>query len=207
MEPHYFNESPVASVILLLTVLTSYMAFQNGDLKYKFMLNPYRLVRNRDWPQLFTSGLIHADWGHLLFNMVSFYFFAFPLERIIGHGEFFLLYALSLPISALPDVIRHRDHASFHALGASGAVSAVVFSMILFYPDMRLAFIFFPVPISGWLFGLIYMGYSFYASRYVQDNIGHSAHLWGAIAGLLLTVLLEPSAATNFLDWLRAALS
>jgi membrane associated rhomboid family serine protease len=201
MDLLFLLDSPVALTIFAITIITSLMAFQNSDLMYKFILNPSRMIANRDFGPFFTSGLIHANWSHLLFNMITFYYFAFPLEQMMGPVKFFLLYVISLVIASAPDVYRHRNNPGYNALGASGAISAVLLSMVLYYPEMKLAFIFFPIPIPGWLFALLYMGYSYWASRNSNDNIGHSAHLWGGIAGIVLTTIMSPQVALNFVYW------
>ena len=202
MDLQMFLSSPVATTIFVLTIITSIKAFKDPHLKYKFMFNPYRLTRNKEWHQVFTHGLIHSNWMHLGLNMLAFYFFAFGLEGFLGHYEFFILYMMSLVISTIPGLIQHRDHEFYNALGASGAVSAVVMSVILIAPDIPLSFILIPISIPGWLLGLLYIAYSFYASLKKFDNIGHDAHLWGALSGIVITVLLKPEVATRFMEWL-----
>ena len=202
MDLQMFVLSPVATTIFVLTIFTSIKAFKDPHLKYKFLFNPYRLTRNKEWHQVFTHGLIHANWMHLGFNMLAFYFFAFSLETIIGHYEFFVLYMMSLVISTIPGLIQHKDNDLYNALGASGAVSAVVMSFILIMPDIELMFILLPIPMPGWVLGLLYIGYSFYASLRRTDNIAHDAHLWGALSGIVITVLLKPEVATQFMEWL-----
>ncbi len=198
-----FFQAPVASVIFFITIVTSIMAFQDGNLRYKFMMNPVRVIEDKDWTRLISSGLIHADWMHLVFNMLAFYFFAFSLERIIGHWQFALLYVLSKVLSSLPSLIRHKDNSYFNSLGASGAVSAVVFSIIFLIPDIGIGLLLIPGQIPGWLFGILFVGVSMYLSMRGGGRVNHDAHLWGAIAGVVLTLILVPGSASSFLHWLN----
>lgn len=178
-------------VIFIITLITSIRAFNDPVLIANFIFNPFRVVRNKEYQRLLTHGLIHADIAHLAFNMITFYFFAFSLEYTIGHLKFALLYIGSLVLSSLTTLQKHKDNPAYNALGASGAISAVLLSSVLFDPGMQLLMFGF-LPIPGWLFAILYIGYSQYASRNSNDNIGHEAHLWGALSGIALTFLLEP---------------
>lgn len=195
-------QAPVATGIFLITIITSLRAFKDGSLMYKFIFSPYRLVHHKEYQMLFSSALIHANYMHLIFNMMVFFFFAFSLEIELGHVQFFILYVGSIILSHLPRIVLDRDNEFYSALGASGGVSAIVMSMILLDPDIPLS-LYFIIDMPGWFLGLAYMGYSFYAAIYrPQDKIGHDAHLWGGLAGLVITVLLKPEAASNFFEWL-----
>ncbi|MGZ3874123.1 MAG: rhomboid family intramembrane serine protease [Mucilaginibacter sp.] len=143
--------------------------------------------------------LIHNDWMHLFFNMMSYYFFAFMLEAELGHWQFGLLYFASLILSDLPTVYKHKNDEWYHSLGASGAVSAVIFSFILFHPLTKLTILPLPIGIPSVLFGVIYLFYCNYASKYSRDNINHDAHLFGALSGLLITIALNPHIVSGFL--------
>lgn len=199
--PDQFFASPVASTIFVITILTSIRAFSDADLRYKFTFNPYRMVREKQYQMVITHGLIHGGWMHLIFNMVAFYFFAFPLETIIGHWQFTVLYMLSLIAGTIPGTVRHRDDSWYNAVGASGAISAVVLSVILFVPEVGISLIFLPA-IPGWIFALLFIAFSFYASFRKIGNIAHDAHLFGAIAGIVITVILRPDVATSFMQWM-----
>jgi membrane associated rhomboid family serine protease len=195
--------SPVAGTILVITILTSLKAFQDPSLKARFIFNAHRVATQQEYYRLFTSGLIHSNGWHLGFNMLAFYFFAFPLERaLLGHWQFALLYVASLGLSSLPTLWRHKDNPGYNALGASGAVSAVLLSVIMFVPDIGIGLLFLPVSIPGWLFAILYMGFSFYAGIKQWGNIGHEAHLFGAIAGIVITLLLAPEVAGHLIDWM-----
>ncbi|MDX2285153.1 MAG: rhomboid family intramembrane serine protease [Bacteroidia bacterium] len=205
MDSLSFLETPVVLTLLVLTSVVSYRAFSDPGLQQQLIFNPYRMVRTRQWHPLFTHGLLHADYVHLVFNMFALYSFGVWLERMLGPIEFFGLYVTALVVSCLPDLIRHRDFPGYQALGASGAVSAVMFSYILFDPSGMLYFFFFPMP--GWLFALLFIAYSIYADYRRYDNIGHAAHLWGALWGLAMTAILRPDAAARVLRWAASLLS
>jgi membrane associated rhomboid family serine protease len=195
-------------IVIAINVIMSFMAFQNASLSDRWILHPYDMSRNNTWYRLITSGFIHGDMFHLLFNMISFYSFAVGVARLewtMGSLTFGAFYIASLVISDLTTVVRHKDNYGYRALGASGAVSAVILASVLEDPSMQLMFMFAPFPIPGWLFALLYIGYSYYAStRKVAGNIGHEAHLWGAIAGIFLGYSMSPTIRHHFLLWLQS---
>lgn len=192
--------SPVALAIFLVTIVTSILAFEMTDLYRAFVLHPYSLVRERRYYTLLTSGLIHADPMHLIFNMLTFYFFAFALEREIGHWQFLVLYALSLALSDLSTVYKNRNRSDYYSLGASGAITAVLFSSIVYNPLSGIYMLPIPIAIPAPIFAIFYVAYSYYSARYRDTHINHSAHLWGAICGLALTLILDPEAYLRLLD-------
>ena len=194
----YFLVAPVASAIFAITVLTSILAFSNENLYSNFILQPYAVYRGQRPYTVLTSGLIHADWMHLFFNMLSFYFFAKPLEAQLGHWQFAFLYIVGLILSDLPTVYKHKNNEWYYSLGASGAVSAVIFSFIMFSPVSLMYIIPFPFGIPAILFGLLYLIYCNYSARVARDHINHDAHFFGAISGLLITIALKPHVLTNF---------
>lgn len=195
----YLYNTPVASLIFIFTLVTSIYAFNDPGLHGKFMLHPYSVYRKQNIYTLITSGLVHANWMHLIFNLFTFYAFAFTLEATIGSVRFGILYFVALILSDIPSVIKHKDDFHYHSLGASGAISAVLFSYILFYPLNTL--IIFPLPIPIWsaLFGILYLVYSYYMSKNSRDNINHDAHLFGAITGIIITILLVPGIVAHFI--------
>ncbi len=200
-----FMASPVAATIFIITLLTSLQAFRDPQLMYKFILNPYDTVRNKEYYRMFTSGLIHGNTTHLAVNMLTFYFFAFYLEMIIGHWQFAVLYIVSLFLSDITTLIKHKDNPSYNALGASGAVSALLLSMVMCNPSMTLL-LFFVIPMPAWFFAIAYIGYSYWASKNANDNIGHEAHLWGAISGIILTLILKPDVVNILSRWFNSFL-
>lgn len=197
----YLNATPVASIIFIFTLITSIYAFNNHEVYGKFMMHPYTVSKGRNLYTFITSGLIHADWMHLFFNMFTFYFFAFRLEALIGHWQFALIYIGSLILSDIPTVIKHKDNYSYHSLGASGAISAVLFSYILFYPTTLIGVMFIPMPAV--VFAVLYLIYSWYMAKRGLDNIGHDAHFFGALTGLIFTVVLVPGIIPHFIEQLQ----
>lgn len=191
--------APVALILFALNIILSLMAFYNERMYSEFMLHPYSVSRGQKLWTVITSGFIHRDWSHLLFNMLSFYFFAFQLEAILGHWQFALLYMASLILSDLPTVGKHKDDYWYHSLGASGAISAVVFSYILFNPLTKMIIFPLPIPIPALLYGVVYLVYCAYASKQSRDSINHDAHFFGAISGIMITILLYHEVVPLFL--------
>jgi len=200
----YFIQSPVSSLIFFLTIGLSIYTFSNQSLYAKLMLHPYSVYRKQRVYTILTSGMIHKDWGHLLFNMITFYYFGFGLESIFvasspwGHTQFAMLYLLSLILSDIPTILQQKNNPGYFSLGASGAISAVLFGFILFNPQMKLG-IFMIIPMKAYLFAILFMGYSIWASKKANDGINHSAHLFGALAGLVLTILYYPGVIQHFI--------
>lgn len=197
-----FIENPVATVILLATVATSLMAWNDPTIIARFILNPFRVVKYKEYYRTLSSGFIHADGMHLFFNMYSFYIFAFILEQIMGHFTFALFYVMSLIMSHISVIAKHQDNPAYNALGASGAVSGLVLAFIMCNPSWNLYLMFIPVPIPGWLFGILYMAYSQYSAKKGNDNIGHEAHLWGALSGVILAPIMSEPIREGFLRWI-----
>lgn len=196
----YLNQTPVASLILLFTVVTSIYAFNDHTLYGKFMLHPYSVYRKNKLYTLITSGMIHSDWMHLIFNMMTFFFFAFSLEAQIGSVRFGLIYFASLILSDIPTIFKHKDDFWYNSLGASGAISGVLFSFILFYPLTPLYLFFIPIGIPAVLFGGLYLLYCVYASRQSRDNINHDAHFFGALTGIIITIIIIPGIVPHFIS-------
>ncbi len=195
----YLNVAPVASIIFVFTLVTSLYAFYDQSLYGKFMLHPYSVSKGNKVVTLITSGLIHADWMHLFFNMFTFYAFAFTLEQMMGSWQFGLMYFLALILSDLPTVFKHKDDFHYNSLGASGAISAVLFSYILFNPLSKIYIMFIPIGIPAVAFGGLYLIYCVYASKNSRDNINHDAHFFGALTGLIFTVIFVPGIVQHFI--------
>jgi membrane associated rhomboid family serine protease len=191
--------APVASVIFVITIVLSLIAFSNENLSYELTLHPYSIARGGKLWTIITSGFIHRDWTHLLFNMFTYFFFAFQLEEIIGHWQFGLLYMVSLILSDLPTINKEKENQWYHSLGASGAISAVLFSYILFNPMTKMIIFPLPIPIPAILYGVLYLVYCAYASKQSRDSINHDAHFFGALSGIMITILLYHEVVPLFL--------
>jgi membrane associated rhomboid family serine protease len=179
-------------IILGLNALLSYFAFQNPDWFERLLLR-IRDLNAGQYYRLISSGFIHVDWSHLFFNMFSLYIFAGAVERDLGLIGFVIVYMLSLLGGNLLSWLLHRNDMEYRAVGASGAVSGIIYAAIIIYPDMELAFIFLPFYFPAWIYGIGFIAYSFYGMSRNNDNIGHEAHLGGAISGLLICLVLDPS--------------
>ncbi|HEU4718366.1 MAG TPA: rhomboid family intramembrane serine protease [Bacteroidia bacterium] len=188
------------------TCLISLMNMNNREFKMRFMFSAYAIDKNREWWRFFTGGFLHADFGHLLFNMFSFYFFGtlveqtFKMEFGMGIGTlmYLALYVTSLPASNIYTYFRQRDNPNYFALGASGAVSAVIYASILVYPLQHIFIYFISVP--AWIFGIVYLGISWVMARNKSDNIGHDAHFFGAVYGFLFPAIFNPSLLSRFVE-------
>lgn len=192
-----------ALVILIVTVATSLVGlFGNHRIIDACLFRPYWVTRRQEYHTFVTSSLVHGDLMHLLFNMVTFYFFAFNLERAIGTTWFVILYVAGLLVSHAGTYFKHRHDPNYASLGASGAISAVLFASIVLFPHQSLFIIPIPVPIPAPLFAVGYLAYTYWASKQQQGHINHDAHLGGALTGLAFVALLAPRAYANFFEWL-----
>jgi membrane associated rhomboid family serine protease len=135
---------------------------------------------------------------HLAFNMLTFYFFAFQLEAELGSIKFFVLYIGSMVLADVTSIIKNYNDPEYRSLGASGAISGVLFSYILFKPNAQLGILFFPIPIPASIFALLYLAFCYFASKKQYDMVNHEAHFWGAVAGVILTTAMEPNAINIF---------
>ncbi len=196
----------ISYFIIGITVLFSVSAFTNPELKSKMMFNAYAIRHRKEWHRLFTHALIHADWMHLFFNMYVLYAFGPLLEREYAyffeekaHLFFILLYVGAIFMSSVYSYEKNKNNMYYNALGASGAISALLFAHILMNPMQGIGIMFIPFFIPGWVFGGLYLFYSWYMARRGQDNIGHDAHFWGAVYGVIFTICLKPELASAFL--------
>jgi membrane associated rhomboid family serine protease len=183
-----------ASVIFALTILVSILGLKSPRVVERLVLRPYRLVRDSQYDRLITSGFVHADLGHLFFNMMTFYFFAFPLERVIGTMRFVTLYFTGLILSDLGTYFKNRNNPEYASLGASGAILAVLFASIVYFPKNSWFLCPLPVPIPAPLFAIGYLAYSYWSSRVSRGRINHDAHIGGALTGLAFVALTDPEA-------------
>lgn len=197
--------TPVVTLIIIaITCVVSFIGFSNPRLIDRLILWPPAVTRDKEYWRLATCGLIHADTAHLAFNMITLYFFGGFMERFyapyIGATGYVLFYVGGLVASCLPSYLRHRNDGNYRSLGASGAVSAVLFAFILLQPWTTILVFFLPVPAI--IYAVLYLAYTIYMDRRRADRINHSAHLWGAIYGVLITILIEPRVVGVFFQQL-----
>lgn len=187
--------NPAALALLVLTLAVSLAGlYANPRIIEANLFRPARLRRGRDWHTTVTSGFIHGDVPHLAFNMITFFFFGLPLERHIGTVPFVILYAIGLLASHSGTFVKHRDDPGYASLGASGAISAVLFAFIVYFPTYSIFILPLPVPIPAPLFAVAYVVYSWYSARRAAGRINHDAHLWGALSGLIFVAVTDPGA-------------
>ncbi|MGL1888283.1 MAG: rhomboid family intramembrane serine protease [Reichenbachiella sp.] len=196
----------ITTILIAITVVISYFSFQNPNLQQKLIMNPVRIRENGEWYRLLTSGFIHSNWMHLGFNMFTFYFFGRFVEMIFGSLQgplgtiyFIGFYLLGIFLSDLPSVFKHKNNPYYNSLGASGGVAAVVFSSILFFPTNPICLYGF-VCIPGFILGTGYLIYSYYKGKDMSDNVNHNAHLYGALFGLIFSIVMEPNVIFSFFD-------
>jgi membrane associated rhomboid family serine protease len=196
----------MTTIFIIVTIIISVLAFQNHKLYSRLIFNPYSIYTNKQWYRFFSSGFIHADLIHLAINMMVLYSFGSVVEYFYqdtfgerGSFYFVLLYLSSLMMSIVPTYNNHKLNPAYNGLGASGAVSAVVFSYILFDP-LRTLSLYYIINLPGIIFGILYLVYCYYMGKKGGDNINHSAHMWGAIYGFGYTVLLKPSLLLEFFE-------
>lgn len=188
--------------IVVVTALVSMAAWGQQAVMERLILWPPAVDRNREYERLLSHGFLHADWGHLIFNMIALFSFGQRMEHYmagnIGHVGYLLFYLTAIVAAALPTYQQHRRDLSYRCLGASGAVSAVLFGAILLDPWSGVFLYMIPIPIPGFIFAALYVAYSMWMDKRGGDNVNHSAHLWGAAYGVMVMLVIEPSLAMSF---------
>ncbi len=194
--------------IIGITALVSYMAFSNLQLMEKLQFNAARVVHQKQYYRLVTHALVHANWSHLLVNMLVLFFFGVAIEQYFGYyfgrmaGAYFLvLYLGGTAFSNLLALVRHKNNYYYNAIGASGAVAAVLFTFIFLNPWEKIYF-FGLIPIPGILFAVLYLAYSYHMSKKELDNVAHDAHFLGALFGFIFPIILKPGLFDRFIDQL-----
>lgn len=198
-------ENAFLFAIMIPTIIVSIMAFKNVELFDKCKFNPSHILNSKEWYRFFSYGIVHADFFHLAINMWVLwifgegivYYFGYFFEEL-SNLYFILLYIPALAISVIPSYLKHKENIFYNAVGASGAVSAVVYASIIIAPTSSLYLMFIPIAIPAWLFGAIYLVYTIVMDKRGNSNIGHSAHLWGALYGLLFMLIAKPDVYIYF---------
>jgi membrane associated rhomboid family serine protease len=199
----------ITYILIGITVLISMYAFNQPELMRRFILNPYIVKSRGEYYRFVTSGFLHKDHMHLLFNMITLYFFGRIIESVFqaifgdsGAIYYIALYILAIIASDVPSYFKYRHTPGYSSLGASGGVAAIVFAFILFLPLEKINLYLF-IPIPGFILGGLYLMYSYYQGKRAADNINHDAHLYGALFGLVFCVLMYPASVQNFIDQLK----
>jgi membrane associated rhomboid family serine protease len=200
----------ITLIIIVVTALVSVAAWNNASLMDRWMMNPYQVSNRGQYYRLLTSGFLHADWSHLIFNMLSLYFFGATIEYqfndLFGsNGPIYLIgfYLAGIIISDIPTLLKHRNNPGYNALGASGGVSSVIFASILIYPLSKISLMFIPIGVPGFIFGALYLAYSYYESRRGGGFINHDAHLYGALFGIVFMIAVYPPVLPQFIQQIQ----
>ena len=185
----------VAILLIIINVIVSIKGFNDRSFFNKYAFNVDKVLLQKDYKVLITSGFLHANWGHLIFNMLSLYLFSTGLELYTGPFLYLLIYFASLLGGDLFTLIVQRNNGAYTSVGASGAVCGLIFASIALFPGMGVGLFFLPIFIPAWLYGIIFVLYSLYGVRTQRGNIGHEAHLAGALVGMITAAALFPDQA------------
>lgn len=199
----------ITIVIIAITAIVSIIAFSKREMLNAMLFNAYLVWNYRKIYRLFSHGLIHGSWGHLFFNMLTLYFFGTNTEQwfqaawgnMWGAVMFVLLYVSAIAVSSLADLRKYRYEPKYNSLGASGAVSAVLFASVFFDPMMGIYIYLIPIPVPGFIFAPLYLLYCQWMAKRGGDNIGHTAHFWGAVYGFVFPLIFRPSLINHFLSY------
>lgn len=186
------NFFSISFIIIILNFIVSYKGFKDSLFFDRYSFKIDAVIIQKDYKRLVTSGFLHAGWMHLIFNMLSLFFFSSAVEGSIGSAYYLIIYLTGLVGGNLLSTLIHKNDSGYSSVGASGAIFAVIFSAIALIPGMSIGLFFIPIP--GWLFGLAFVLFSIYGIRSRRDNIGYDAHLGGGLAGMLVAILMFPSA-------------
>jgi membrane associated rhomboid family serine protease len=187
-------QSTIGTLILIFTGLTTYKGLMDDYYQEKYLFYVDGILMRKEYYRLWTSGFLHSGWLHFGFNMLALIGFSFSLEMEMGWWKFILIYASSLLGGSLLSLYIHRLHGDYRALGASGAISGIVLSSIILYPEGQISLVLLPLEMPSWLFAIFFVLISIFGIKSQEGLIGHDAHLGGALTGVLVTLLLKPSA-------------
>jgi len=184
----------IGIILIIANIVFSYKGFTNDAFfeSYKFEVN--RILINKDYKRLITSGFLHVGWTHLIFNMISLYVFSGLIEQTLGGIRFLIIYFVSLVGGNLFSLFIHRNHPDYSSVGASGAICGIIFASIALFPGVDIGFFGLPLSIPSWLYGILFIAFSIYGIKSNKNNIGHEVHLGGALIGMIVALIMEPSA-------------
>ena len=197
-------EFSITLVLCVSIVIVSLMGMNDMNFKYKMMMSPEKVKHHGEWYRIFSHGWVHGDYMHLFFNVFVLYNFGELLERVfvykfdqLGYLLYALLYLGGLVAASIPSLKKHSGNSSYWSLGASGAVSALLFAFIVINPTASLGLLFIPVPIPAWIFGILYMAFEYYSNHQGRTNIAHDAHIFGGLFGIIFIFAVIPGSAQN----------
>lgn len=187
----------VSLILILANFFVSYKGFKDRRFYNKYKFEVEKILIFKEYWRIITSSFLHVNWMHLIFNMISLFAFSGAIEGVFGVGWYLLIYFGSLIGGDLLSLLIHKNHGEYSSVGASAGVSGIIFASIAVFPGMSIGFFFIPIPIPAWIYGLAYILFSIYAIRSRNNNVGHEAHLGGAMVGMLIAILLEPTSLVN----------
>ena len=192
--------------LIIANVAFSYKGFKNQLFFESYLFRVDRILLNKDYKRFITSGFLHVGWTHLIFNMISLFAFSGLIEIYSGSAKFLIIYFVSLVGGNLFSLFVHRHHGDYISVGASGAICGIIFASIALFPGIGIGFFGIPFSIPGWLYGILFVLYTIYGIKSKKENIGHEAHLGGAMVGMLVALCMDPSAfEENYLTILTIA--
>lgn len=197
----------ITIVIIAITALVSIIALSKREFLSAMMFNAFSVYHYKKYYRLFSHGLVHGSFSHLFFNMLTLFFFGRYAEEWFraawgqtgGSILYVVMYVTAIAVTSIADLVKHRNNPNYNAIGASGAVSAVLFSSVLFDPKMGIYIYLIPIPIPAFIFAPLYLIYCQWMARKNMDNIGHTAHFWGAVYGLVFPLACMPSLVFHFI--------
>jgi len=197
----------ITFLLIAVTAITSIMAFSQPQLIENLLFYPYRMWRTKEWHRLISCSFIHADWGHLIFNMFALYSFGSYVEEsfnylfeVYGRTLYLVMYFGAVATADAYNLFTQKDNPNYRSLGASGGVSAIIFAFILMNPFGKIYLFFIPVGIPAFVFGPLYLLYSAYMAKQANDNVGHTAHLTGSVFGFVFPILFYPDLIIRFIN-------
>lgn len=196
----------ITLIIIIVTVAISYQAFNKPELFHKLLHNPYSEIKNNEYSRVITHGFIHGGWAHLIFNMYVLWMFGSIVEKILvenyalGKIYFLIIYFGGMVFATLPSLKKHSNNPNYNSVGASGAVSALVFAAILLNPLMKMGLLLIPFMIPAFIFGPLYILAEYYMDKRSDSNIAHDAHIYGAIFGIIGIVVIDYKILTSFIE-------
>ncbi len=198
------NTSALGTLLAVFIFLSSYKGFRDPEYTNHYIFDIDKILKEKEYHRILSSGFLHGGWFHLIFNLVALLSFSTSIEMIFGKIKYLILFFGSLIGGSLLSLFFHRNHGDYRALGASGAISGIVFASIVLMPDSTLSLIMLPIEFPAWAFGIVFILVSIFGIKNSWGNIGHDAHLGGAIVGMLMTIALYPSVLQEH-PWVLAA--